>query len=176
MRYDTNNLDIAKGYDILNNCSEIELMDIFRTYGDEKNYEPLVKNIVLYRDSKRFLIVDDYLKVIDKTFKAHSKDLYNVYTRLFQALRIAVNYEIFNIKRFLNKCFTSLEDGAIICIITFHSLEDGIVMKFFKELEKRDIGKIIYKPAIKPSKVELDENSRSRSAMMRVFVYKKQTE
>lgn len=172
MRYDTNDQNIAKGHDILNNCSELELIDIFRTYGEEKYYEPLVKNIVLFRDSKRFHTVDDFIQIIDKTFKAKSTDLYNNYTRLFQALRIAVNYEIFNVKRFLNKTFQCLEEGAIVSIITFHSLEDSTVKNFFKELEKLEFGKMIYKQGIKPSKIELEENSRSHSAILRTFKFK----
>jgi 16S rRNA (cytosine1402-N4)-methyltransferase len=171
MRYDTNNDDKAKASDILNHSSEMELIEIFRKFGEESFSEVLVKNIIQQRDIKRFIFVEDFLKVIDQTYLSKTRDRFNTYTRLFQALRICVNYELLNIQRFINKSMKSLEIGGIILIITFHSLEDKIVKDAFRQYEKLRIGKVLFKKALEPSEEELNENSRSRSAKLRGFIF-----
>jgi len=169
MRYDPENDSKAKASDILNNTSELELMEIFSRYAEEKNYEAIAKNIIKYREDKKFEKVSDFLNVIDKTYEGkdlyyeedenrqstdknllntsdfdsgtqlvtyNHKSRYNIYTRLFQALRIVVNYELTNVQRFLNRCFFNLEVGGILAVITFHSAEDKIVKKLLLEIEK----------------------------------------
>lgn len=172
MRYDTYNNNKAKASDILNNSSELELMEIFSKYGDEDNHEAISKKILKYREDRRFEKVGDFLKVIDETYdysKSNSK--FNIYTRLFQALRICVNYEFTNLQRFLNKAFFNLENGGVLCIISFHSSEDKLVKHFFRELEKMKLGKLVLKKGEKPSREELEENSRSKSAILRAIKY-----
>jgi 16S rRNA (cytosine1402-N4)-methyltransferase len=171
MRYDTDNHDIAKANDILNNCSEFELLEIFKSFGEEKHAEPLVANILSFRETKHFYKVGEFIDVIDKSYRAKSNDIFDHYTRLFQALRIAVNYEIFNVKRFLGRCFSMVENNGIVAVITFHSVEDNAVKEFSSRAEKMGYCKILYKPGIKPSKVETGENSKSRSATLRVLKY-----
>jgi len=171
MRYDQENDNKSKAADILNNCSDLELMDIFKTFGDEKYYEQLVRKIIEFRDKRLFYTVQDFTDVIDNTFHSKSVDKFDCYTRLFQALRIAVNYEILNIMRFLSNFYKQMEQGGILAIITFHSLEDKYVKRYLQEFEKLKIGNILYSKAIKPSDIELQENNRSRSALLRIFKF-----
>lgn len=171
MRYDQDNENKSKAADILNHCSDLELMDIFKTFAEEKYYEYLVKKIIEFRDKKLFNTVQDFVGVIDQAFHSKSVEKFDCYTRLFQALRIAVNYEILNIQRFLGNSYKQMEQGGILAIITFHSLEDKYVKRYFQEFEKLNIGKILYSKAIKPSNIELEENTRSRSAILRVFKF-----
>lgn len=171
MRYDDENETKSKASDILNHCSEMELMEIFIKFGDEKNYEALVKKIIQFRDKQLFSKVGDFLEVIDETFHSKKIEKFDSYTRLFQALRIAVNYELLNINRFFNHFYKQIEYNGIIAIITFHSLEDKIVKNFFLDMQKLKIGEVINKKPFKPSKEELNENSRSRSALLRMFKF-----
>ncbi len=171
MRYDQDNENKSRAADILNHCSDLELMEIFKTYAEEKYYEYLVKKIIEYRNVKIFYTVKDFVDVIDYCFYSKSVEKFDCYTRLFQALRIVVNYEILNIQRFLTSFHRQVEQGGIIAIISFHSIEDKQVKKYFQELEKLKIGKILYHKAIKPSSIELEENSRSKSAILRVFKF-----
>jgi 16S rRNA (cytosine1402-N4)-methyltransferase len=205
MRYDLENDSKAKASDILNNTSELELMEIFSRYAEEKNYEAIAKNIIKYREDKKFEKVSDFINVIDKTYEGkdryysedeesdqlgnknlsstsdfdsgthlvtyNHKSRYNIYTRLFQALRIVVNYELTNVQRFLNKCFFNMELGGILAVITFHSAEDKIVKNVFKEMEKLKLGKLVLKKGEKPCKDEIEENSRSHSAILRAIQF-----
>lgn len=169
MRYDRDNDNKSKASDILNHSSELELMEIFRTFGEEKYYEYLVKKIIEFRDKRIFQTVQDFTDVIDSAFHSKSIEKFDCYTRLFQALRMTVNYEILNIQRFLTHCYKQIEQGGLLFIITFHSVEDKYVKRYFKQFENLKIGKMVYSKAIKPSDVELSENTRSKSAMLRVF-------
>jgi 16S rRNA (cytosine1402-N4)-methyltransferase len=218
MRYDTNNDTKAKASDILNNASELELMEIFSRYADEKNYEAIAKSVIKYREDKKFEKVGDFIKVIDKTYEGKdryadkyqseevnednsdiekenedeneeeregktnnkslvnyhghvSKSRYNIYTRLFQALRIVVNYELTNIQRFLNKAFFNMEFGGILAVISFHSAEDKLVKNVFKEMEKMKLGKMVFKKGEKACRQEKEENSRSHSAIIRAIQF-----
>jgi 16S rRNA (cytosine1402-N4)-methyltransferase len=171
MRYDTLNDQKSKASDILNNSSELELIEIFKKFGEEKYYELLVTNIIKFRDKKFFAKVGDFLEVIDDTFKNKAVEKFNTYTRLFQALRIAVNYELLNVQRFLPKAMLNLELKGILIAITFHSLEDKMIKNYFKELEKLKIGKNLFKHSLRPEDIEIEENSRSKSAILRAICF-----
>jgi 16S rRNA (cytosine1402-N4)-methyltransferase len=168
MRYDMNNDDKSKASDILNNLSELELQEIFYKYGDEKNYEAIANAIIKQRDIKLFETVEDFIKVIDETYEFGNKR-FNIYTRLFQALRIAVNYELVNVQRLLNKVFLNLEVGGVLAVISFHSAEDRIVKTALKEAEKLKLGKNIIKKGERPDEIEIEENYKSHSAILRAF-------
>lgn len=170
MRYDQSNNDNATAAEILNNSSKLELLEIFKRFGNEHNADLLVDNIIEYRDNKKFDLVKDLIEVIDVTFtnQINYKDKFDIYTRCFQALRMTVNYELLNIKRFISSSFSLAEKGCLMFIISFHSLEDDIVKISLKKLEKKGFGVIIGKKML-PDKDEINENSRSKSAMLRVF-------
>ena len=81
-----------------------------------------------------------------------------------------MNYEWVNIQRFLNKVFFNLERNGILAVISFHSGEDRIISNVFSELEKMKLGKNLFKKQV-PSKEEIEENSKSHSAILRAFKY-----
>lgn len=171
MRYDFSNVNTATAAEILNNATELELILMFEKYAEEKYSETLVKNILEYRNENKFNLVKDFNEVIDKSFPNHTnKDRYNTYSRLYQALRICVNYELLNLQRFLENIPLSMEKNSLLFVICFHSLEFKAVKKSLKFYEKIKLGKIIYKN-ISADQDELSENSRSKSAIMMVFQF-----
>ncbi|KKP81111.1 MAG: Ribosomal RNA small subunit methyltransferase H, partial [Candidatus Levybacteria bacterium GW2011_GWB1_35_5] len=89
--------------------------------------------------------------------------------KVFQALRIAVNNELENIEKALPQAVSLLESGGRIAVISFHSLEDRIVKKIFKEFEKQNLGKAVIEKPIVPDDKEMRQNSRSKSSKLRVF-------
>jgi 16S rRNA (cytosine1402-N4)-methyltransferase len=172
MRYDSENESKAKASDILNNSSELELMEIFSKYGDEKNHEAIAKKIIKFRESKKFVYVEDFINVIEDTYEnSKNETKFNIYTRLFQALRVCVNYELVNIQRFLNRAFFNLENEGILIVISFQSAEDKIVCNVFRELEKMKLATNLFTKVIKPDKDELEENTRSHSALLRAVKF-----
>lgn len=173
MRMDQDKNICAK--DILNTYSLDELVKIFRDYGEEKNAYQIAKRIVerrpLHKTSDLVSITDE----VNYKVKGHSAK------RVFQALRIEVNEELDVLKEALAQLIDLLNTGGRIVIITFHSLEDRIVKHFFKEnsevkiikglpieVEDKPPLKIINRKPILPSKEEMESNSRSRSAKLRI--------
>ncbi|MGI6787671.1 MAG: 16S rRNA (cytosine(1402)-N(4))-methyltransferase RsmH [Acholeplasmataceae bacterium] len=161
--------------DIINTYSLEQLTTIFRNYGDEKNAYQISKKIIGARPITK---TSELVKITDEVnykVKGHSAK------RVFQALRIEVNEELDALKEVLADLNDLLNPGGRIVIITFHSLEDRIVKHFFKEnsevkiikgmpvpIEPKPNFKIITKKPILPSKEEITNNSRSRSAKLRV--------
>lgn len=173
MRFDETNINNSTGSEILNNSQHFELSEIFKLFGDEKYSDLLSKNIVEMRAIKKFQKVRDFIEAIDKTFssKIGGYDKFNVYARNFQALRMAVNYEILNIQNILRYIPLAMENNSLLFVISFHSLEDKTVKNMLRIIEKKNMGNIIGKKIIADSK-ELSENSRSKSAIMRIFKFK----
>jgi len=90
-------------------------------------------------------------------------------TKTFQALRIAVNDEIRALKEGLEKGFDALEDGGRLVVVSFHSLEDRVVKNFMREKKKEGEGIVLTKKPIVPSREEIKENPRARSAKLRII-------
>jgi 16S rRNA (cytosine1402-N4)-methyltransferase len=170
MRFDRSNNENATAAEILNNSSRLELIEIFKIFGDEKFSDLLVKKIIQERLKKPFLKVKDLRDVIDSAFNKTSslKDKYNTYARIFQSLRMAVNYELINITRCLSLVSLLMEKDSLLFVISFHSLEDKTVKKVLKSIEKDNLG-VLEKEKVLPSEEELKENIRSKPAIMRVF-------
>ena len=178
MRMDVENELTAEK--IVNEYSKEELTEIFSKYGEERFSKTIARNIVDYRNKQR---IDTTFKLRDivnksvKTKEAHPEK------RVFQALRIEVNRELEVLENTIEDVVDHLNVGGRLCIITFHSLEDRIVKNKFKELEKdctcppglpvcvcdtvRKVKIITNKPIV-AGKKELSENSRSKSAKLRV--------
>lgn len=170
MRFDNTNAENASAAEILNNSSALELIHIFKNFGDEKYSDLLVENILKYRLNSKFHTVKDLTNIIDSTF-SHSvvfKNKFNCYARIFQALRIAVNYELLNIKRFFSIVNFVVERECLLFVISFHSLEDKIVKTSMNTLQKLNLGEVYCKKIV-PNDEEIQENSKSKSAIMRVF-------
>jgi len=105
--------------------------------------------------------------LIQKTVGTHSK--INPATRVFQALRIAVNDELENLKISLPKAIELVASGGRVVVVSYHSLEDGIVKSFFKNSEKNGKVKILTKKPLKPTEQEIKDNPSARSAKLRAI-------
>ncbi len=161
MRYDRNSHLTA--YDIVNSWSRENLIYIFKNYGEIKNCERIVNEIIERRKKKKFERTKEFADFIVQNFKERRK--IHPATRFFLALRIAVNDELNCLKKGLESALKVLKNGGRILVISFNSLEDRIVKKFFKE--KGQI-KVLTKKPITPDKNEIKENPLSRSAKLRV--------
>lgn len=149
--------------DILNTYDEKELEHIFWTYGEEPFAKKLSKKIVEVRKSKKFVFVRDLVEVVEKVIPKTKK---HKATKVFQALRIAVNDELNLLQRALNNALYLLSPKGRLAILTYHSLEDRIVKNFFKS--NAEILVPINKKVIRPSMEEVRSNPRARSAKLRV--------
>lgn len=171
MRYNTSNVlekDSITAEEIVNEWQENELERIFREYGEEKKSNKIARMIVESRRISRIKSTKELSEIISK---AISNDKYKIKTlaRIFQALRIAVNDELKNIELGLDGAWKILAPGGRIVVISFHSLEDRIIKRFFIDKKEKGIGKILTKKPVVPSNEEIINNSRSRSAKMRVI-------
>lgn len=164
--------------DILNNYTEQSLANLFYLYGEIKNSRKLAYTITKYRKEKEFSSIEDFVEVIKPLFGPQrlKKEL----AKVFQALRIEVNSEMDALSEMLTSATELLKPGGRIAIITYHSLEDRLVKNFFKtgnlegKLNKDFYGNIlsplkaINNKVITPSEKELTNNTRSRSAKLRI--------
>lgn len=156
--------------DIVNTWSEKSLADIIYGYGEERFSRRIAKAIVESRKEKKIETTGDLVKIISQAVPAiYRRGKLHFATRTFQALRIAANDELGALKEGMVKGFEVLKIGGRMAIISFHSLEDRIVKKFFKEYEKVGRAKLINKKPIVPGKEELIKNNRSRSAKLRIL-------
>ena len=168
--------------DIVNKYSKEELIRIFKEYGEEKFATKIANEIIEERKKNNICTTFDLNRIIDKV-KPYSKKGHRS-KQVFQALRIEVNKEIVNLEKAISNMIDCLSDKGRIAIITFHSLEDKAVKKVFKEKEGRcscpsdlpvcvcgykSFGRNVSKKAILPSNKELEENTRAKSAKLRVF-------
>lgn len=170
---------------IVNNYKEQELARIIFEYGEEKFSRKIAKNICEYRSNKKIERTAELVKIIEKSIpgKFREKNSHPA-KRTFQAIRIEVNNEIEPLYNTIKNSITALNSKGRLCVITFHSLEDRMVKKAYVDAEGKctcpkdlpycvcgnvSIGKIITKKPILPTEKEMQENSRSRSAKLRVF-------
>lgn len=161
MRYDTSqSLTAAK---IVNEWDEPELARIFRQYGEEKQAGKIVKAIVEQRQRHLFERTIELAKCVEGVVPRRGK--IHPATRVFQALRIAVNDELGQLRKALPYCVDLLNLGGRLAIISFHSLEDRMVKAFMKE--RVDL-RVITKHVITASEAEVRSNPRARSAKLRV--------
>lgn len=168
-------------YDVVNYYTEEELTKIFYEYGEEKYSKSIAKGIIKARKGKNIETTIELAEIIKSNVPEKYKRDSHPARKVFQAIRIEVNKELDVFKIALNDAVDMLSESGRICVITFHSLEDRICKQRFKELSEVD--KLVkglpvipdeYKPTIKiidkikPSKEELKNNNRSRSAILRV--------
>ena len=160
MRFDLSQKKTA--YHIVNNIHEDELANIIFLNGEERRSRPIAKKIVKMRPIEKVSGLVEAIRQATPPFK-RNKTL----SRVFQAIRIAVNNELEKLDTFLSNFYDRLEDGGRIVIISFHSLEDRKVKHSFKSLKNENGFKILTKKPLIPSNEEIIENSRSRSAKLR---------
>ncbi len=169
---------------VLNNYKEDELADIIFTYGEEKFAKRIAKKICEYRKQKPLTTTFELNEIINRSLPSFAKNNGHPSKRTFQAIRIEVNNEIKPLYDTVVNSINSLKNNGRLCIITFHSLEDRAVKQAFQDAEgkctcppdlpycicgNKSLGKIINKKPIVSSETELEENSRARSAKLRIF-------
>jgi len=159
--------------DLLNILTKGELDELFFKLGEENNARIISDGIVRARGIKSIKTTEDLVSVIQESLgkkgRTSAFDRSAIAKRIFQALRIAVNDELNNLKEALPGAYTLLDKRGRLVVISFHSLEDRIVKNTFKEFESKDMGKVITKKPIVASFLEIEKNSRSKSAKLRVF-------
>lgn len=170
--------------DIVNGYSEMELFRIIRDYSEDKFAKNIAKHIVRARADKPIETTFELNEVIKAAIPAKMRQNGHPSKQTFQAIRIECNQELEVLRNSLDDFIGMLNPGGRLCIITFHSLEDRIVKTAFKKNEnpctcppefpvcvcgKVSQGKVVTRKPILPSPQELEENSRSKSAKLRVF-------
>ena len=183
MRMDTRQSRTASS--VVNEYSEMELFRVIRDYGEDKFAKNIAKHIVQERAKKPIETTGELTEIIRASIPMKVQVTGgHPAKRTFQAIRIELNKELEVLQNNLDDMIDLLNPGGRICIITFHSLEDRIVKSNFKRNEnpctcpsdfpvcvcgKVSKGKVITRKPILPSEKELEENSRSKSAKLRVF-------
>jgi 16S rRNA (cytosine1402-N4)-methyltransferase len=160
-------LSVTAG-DLVNALTKNELEELFTKLGEEPFARSIVSHIVEARKHKRIETTIELAEIIKKAVPFSKKGI-NPATKVFQALRIAVNDELNSVIEALPKAVELLERGGRLVIISFHSLEDRIVKRTFLEFAENGLGTVITKKPIIPSEEEIAANSRSRSSKLRVF-------
>ncbi len=170
---------------IVNEYSERELFHVIRNYGEDKFAKNIAKNIVLARQEKTIKTTGELADIISCSIPMKiKKQGGHPAKRTFQAIRIEVNHELEALERSISSMIDLLNTGGRFCIITFHSLEDRIVKKAFREAQdpctcppdfpvcvcgKKSRGRQITRKPVLPSEEEMRRNPRSKSAKLRVF-------
>ena len=183
MRMDQRNPKTAE--DIVNDYSEDDLCRIIRDYGEDRFARNIARNICKAREEERIVTAGQLNAIIRESIpKKLQATGGHPAKRTYQAIRIELNRELDVLQDNLNDFINLLNEDGRICIITFHSLEDRIVKVAFKNNQdpcicpkdfpvctcgRKSKGKVVTRKPILPSNKELEENSRSRSAKLRVF-------
>jgi 16S rRNA (cytosine1402-N4)-methyltransferase len=155
--------------DLVNGLSENELKEIFTRFGEERYARRLAGAIGRARQIKPIKTANQLAAIILKAWPRRGRfERIHPATRCFQALRIAVNDELGNLRKALPQAGELLKPKGRLVVISFHSLEDRIVKRFFKEEEKEEKLRIITKKPIRPTEAEINSNPRSHSAKLRV--------
>ena len=171
--------------DIVNDYSEKDLFRIIRDYGEDKFAKNIAKHIVMEREKGPIETTGQLIEIIKRAIPMKfQKTAGHPAKRTFQAIRIELNRELEVLRDSLDDMIEMLNEDGRICIITFHSLEDRIVKGIFKKNEDPctcpshfpvcgcgnvSKGKVVTRKPILPSEEELEENSRSKSAKLRIF-------
>ena len=186
----TMGLNEVSALEVINNLSEFDLKLIIKILGDEKEASKIAKNIVKSRKIKKISNTTDLVKIIERSKKKNYQTKINPCTKTFQALRIFVNKEITELINGIINAAKKLKPGGKILVISFHSIEDRIIKYFFSNFSKNKSRPSRYFPEskknsdnslfdeykneiIRPSKKEIEQNSRSRSAKLRFAIRSK---
>ena len=175
--------DLTAEY-VVNTYSEESLSEIIFEYGEEKYSRNIARKICEYRKNKKIETTKELTEIIEKAIPGFAKKEGHPAKRTFQAIRIEVNDEIKPLYNTVKDCIEVLRPGGRLCVITFHSLEDRAVKNAFVDAQgkctcpgdlpycvcgSKPLGKIITKKPILPTKEEIEKNSRSKSAKLRIF-------
>jgi len=169
---------------VVNTYEERQLADLIYEYGEERFSRQIAKNICEYRKHKELETTKELVEIVEKSIPKSKQNDGHPAKRTFQALRIEVNNEIKPLYNTIKDCIDCLNDNGRLCVITFHSLEDRAVKNAYMDAKgkcicpsdlpycvcgAKSLGKIINKKPIVATKEELEENSRAKSAKLRIF-------
>jgi 16S rRNA (cytosine1402-N4)-methyltransferase len=169
---------------VVNQYSEQELANLIYEYGEERFSRQIARNICKEREDHPIKTTKELTDIIEKSIPKSKQNDGHPAKRTFQAIRIEVNNEIKPLYSTIQDCIECLKEEGRLCVITFHSLEDRAVKNAFLEAKgkctcpsdlpycvcgAKSLGKIINKKPILATKEELAENSRSKSAKLRIF-------
>lgn len=156
--------------DIVNGWEEENIRTILAGYGDERFAKSIARKIVEVRGMKSIETTTELVEVIRAAVPGwYRNGKINCATKTFQALRMAVNDELESLKDGLRDAWEILNSGGRIAVISFHSLEDRIVKRYFKEISQEGEGVLLTKKPIVPGEEEMKNNPRSRSAKLRII-------
>jgi 16S rRNA (cytosine1402-N4)-methyltransferase len=157
--------------DIVNKSDEKSLADLIYEFGEDRASRRIARYIVRQREIEPIETTGQLAQIVCRAFgkiKQGRRSRIHPATRTFQALRIAVNDELENLKKLLASAPDLLNTNGYIAVISFHSLEDRLVKNDFKQNRESDIYRIITKKPIVPTREEIIENRRARSAKLRI--------
>lgn len=170
-------------YDVVNKYPYEKLVEIIKNYGEEKYAKQIARSIEETRKQKPILTTFDLVDVISNAVPFKYKRQSHPARRTFQAIRIEVNKELSVLPKAINDAIDMLKVNGVIAVITFHSLEDRICKNIFKERSKEDevvkglpnvpkecLPELKVLKKIKPTKEEIEDNKRSRSATLRIAI------
>lgn len=158
----------VKAADLINALHEGELADLIWNLGEDRFAKKIAKKIVEARSKKPIETTDELAKIISFARPRSKTDRTHPATRTFQALRIAVNDELYSLREALPQAVEVLNPDGRLIAISFHSLEDRIVKIFFHDEYKKGSIKIITQRPFTPSEEEIESNPRSRSGKLRI--------
>ena len=169
---------------VVNTYSEEKLANIIYEYGEERFSRQIAKNICEERKQKEIVTTKQLVEIIEKSIPKSKQNDGHPAKRTFQAIRIEVNDEIKPLYNTIKNCIDCLNDKGRLCVITFHSLEDRAVKNAMNDAKgkctcpsdlpycvcgAKSLGKIITRKPIVATEEELEQNSRSKSAKLRIF-------
>ena len=169
---------------VVNTYSEEKLANIIYEYGEERFSRQIAKNICEERKQKEIVTTKQLVEIIEKSIPKSKQNDGHPAKRTFQAIRIEVNDEIKPLYNTIKNCIDCLNDNGRLCVITFHSLEDRAVKNAMNDAKgkctcpsdlpycvcgAKSLGKIITRKPIVATDEELEQNSRSKSAKLRIF-------
>ena len=169
MRFDRD--QTRQALDIVNGTEERELADLFYQFGQEGNSRKIARRICEARHGARIRTTKALAAIVESTFKsggATARGKTHPATRVFQALRVAVNQELDNLRLFLERITPFVRPGGKLAVISFHSLEDGTVKQFMRAAKQDGTFIELTRRPVVVEADERDRNPRSRSAKLRV--------
>ena len=152
--------------EVLNEWDEEDLYTVFTQLGEVRRPNRVLRALLHDRKTKRFTTTRELASLIERVDGWHKKGMHPA-TKYFMGIRLAVNNELGGLRETLPKLMAALAPHGLLAVLSFHSLEDRIVKNIFKDEKK--LGRIVNKKVVTASLDELKENSRSRSAKLRVF-------
>jgi 16S rRNA (cytosine1402-N4)-methyltransferase len=168
MRFDLEE-PVPTAADLLNTSSQIDLETIFRDYGEEPRARRLARRVVETRRRRPFRTTRDLVDVVKEALgPGRPKSRIHPATRVFQALRIAVNRELEELDFFLSHAPGWLEPQGRLVVLSYHSLEDRLVKQRFLEWDRAGLARRLTKKPLRPSDAEVRSNPRSRTAKLRI--------